>query len=59
MCRSQEKKHLVYKCTHYKRIGHLEPFYFNKLERSKDNNIIYSETNALGTKKMWASKVKP
>lgn len=25
----------VYKCTHCKKFGHLEPFYFDKLKMSK------------------------
>lgn len=41
-----------------KRVGHLEPFFY-KLKRSKGNNLRSYRTNALGSKKMWASKMKP
>lgn len=45
------KKRLVYKCTHCKRLGHLEPFCFDKLKRCKGNNLRSSRTNVFGPRR--------
>lgn len=54
----KEDKRPIYKCTHFKRIGHLEPF-FNKQKISKGNNLRYYGTNAPRPKKIWAPNVQP
>lgn len=55
----KKKNCLFYKFTHYKRVGHLEPFYFEKFRRYKSNNLRSSRTNELGPKNMWVPNVKP
>lgn len=55
----KKKKLPIYKCTHCKRVGHLEPFCFNKLKISKGNNLRSSVTNSPRPKKMWGPKMKP
>lgn len=55
----KKRNRLAYKCTHYKRVDYLNPFCFNKLNRSKGNNLRSSTTYAHGPKKMWAPYMKP
>lgn len=56
----QKKKNcLDYKYTHYKRVGNLELFYFDKLKGSKGKNLRSSGTISPWPKKMCAPKVKP
>lgn len=56
----KKNNRLVYKCTHCKRVDHLEPFCFENLKRSKGNvPRPHGKTNAPGPKKILVPKVKP
>lgn len=40
---NRKKNQSIYKCTHYKKFGYLEPLCFDKLKRSKGNNLNLME----------------
>lgn len=59
-CLNNKKNCPFYKCFNYNKLGHLETFYFDKLKRSKGNNLrLFGKTNTCGPKKILVPNLKP